>query len=130
MIFFFSASGFSEGQGHLRSAGEVVPSAPILTADPGPPECTGNSRYSVEGEERRRCSSSWSFLNRLDTRECIRVVLVSFTPKSFRIHKPGSITVLSLQVAVCFGLSSGACDRGTESSVKPVHMRAPVSSCI
>lgn len=48
-MIFFSTSDFSEGQEHLRSAGEVEPSAPKPTADSGPPECTENSRCSVEG---------------------------------------------------------------------------------
>lgn len=56
----------------------------------------------------------------------LRVVLVSFIPKSIRIHKPGSNTVLSLLVAVFFGLSSVGCDRGAESSVNLVHICARV----
>lgn len=64
-VWFFE-SDFSEGQGHLHSAGKVEPSAASPTVDPGLRSARRTQGVLCWVEERRRCSSSRSFLTRLD----------------------------------------------------------------
>lgn len=90
----------------MLSTGEVEPRAPQSILGFGSALRTQGVLWRVE--ERRRCSSSRSFLTLLEKwTRC--GVSIFFIPKSFRIHKPGSNTVQSLQMVVFFGLCS-ACD--------------------